>query len=63
MKFELPQLTYDISALEPYISRKTLEFHHEKHHQAYIENLNNLISGTKFEKTDIETIIKVTEEL
>lgn len=61
MKFELPGLPYEIDALEPYISKKTLEFHHGKHHQAYITNLNNLITGTKFESTDIETIIKVAE--
>jgi Fe-Mn family superoxide dismutase len=57
MKFELPKLPYEINALEPFISGKTMEFHHGKHHQAYITNLNNLIQGTKFENADIETII------
>jgi superoxide dismutase, Fe-Mn family len=61
MKFELPQMPFEINDLEPYISRKTLEFHHGKHHQAYITNLNNLITGTKFENTDLETIIKVAD--
>jgi Fe-Mn family superoxide dismutase len=61
MKFELQQLPFEINALEPYISGKTLEFHHGKHHQAYVSNLNNLVSGTKFEKTDLETLIKVTD--
>jgi len=58
MKFELPQLPYALDALEPHISQKTLEFHHGKHHQAYVNNLNNLIPGTEFENADLETIIK-----
>ena len=61
MKFELSQLPFEMNALEPYISEKTLDFHYHKHHQAYITNLNILISGTKFENTDLETIIKVAE--
>ena len=61
MKFELPKLPYELNALEPYISKKTLEFHYGKHHQAYVTNLNNLITGTKFENSDLETIIKVSE--
>ncbi len=58
MKFELPPLPYALDALEPHISQKTLEFHHGKHHQAYVNNLNNLIPGTEFENADLETIIK-----
>ena len=58
MKFELPSLPYAIDALEPHISQRTLEFHHGKHHQAYVNNLNNLIPGTEFENADLETIIK-----
>jgi len=58
MKFELPKLPYEINALEPFISAKTLGFHHGKHHQAYITNLNNLVQGTKYENADLETIIK-----
>ena len=58
MKFELPPLPYAIDALEPHISQRTLEFHHGKHHQAYVNNLNNLIPGTEFENADLETIIK-----
>jgi Fe-Mn family superoxide dismutase len=61
MKFGLPQLPFDINALEPHISGKTLEFHHGKHHQAYVTNLNKLIKGTKFENKDFETIIKVAD--
>ena len=58
MKFELPPLPYALDALEPHISKKTLEFHYGKHHQAYVNNLNKLVPGTEFEDADLETIIK-----
>jgi superoxide dismutase, Fe-Mn family len=61
MSFTLPALPYAIDALEPFISAKTLEFHHGKHHQAYVTNLNNLIIGTPFENAGLETIIKKSE--
>ncbi len=58
MKFELPPLPYALDALEPHISQKTLEFHYGKHHQAYVNNLNNLIPGSAFEDADLEKIVK-----
>lgn len=58
MKYELPALPYALDALAPRISKETLEFHWGKHHQAYVNNLNNLIPGTKFENADLETIIR-----
>ncbi|MFA6923690.1 MAG: superoxide dismutase [Bacteroidales bacterium] len=61
MKFELPKLPYEMNALEPFISKKTLEFHYGKHHQTYVSNLNNLISETRFESMELETIIKESE--
>jgi superoxide dismutase, Fe-Mn family len=61
MKFELSELHYDLDALEPYISKKTLEFHHRKHHQAYVSNLNSLIARTKFKDLDLETIVRVAD--
>ncbi|HEY4787188.1 MAG TPA: Fe-Mn family superoxide dismutase [Bacteroidales bacterium] len=61
MSFELPKLPYAMNALEPHISQKTLEFHYGKHHQAYVNNLNNLVKGTKFESASLETIIKEAE--
>lgn len=61
MNFELPKLPYALDALEPVISKTTLEFHYGKHHQAYITNLNNLIKGTEFENADLETIVKKSE--
>lgn len=57
MPFELPKLPYAYDALEPVISKQTLEFHHDKHHAAYVNNLNNLIQGTEFEDADIVDII------
>lgn len=58
MSFELPKLPYALNALEPVISQKTFEFHYGKHHQAYVNNLNNLVPGTKFENATLETIIR-----
>lgn len=57
MAFELPQLPYEKNALEPYISKETLEFHYGKHHQTYVTNLNNLVKGTEFESMSLEEII------
>jgi Fe-Mn family superoxide dismutase len=57
MAIELPGLPYAYDALEPVISKNTLEFHHDKHHAAYVNNLNNLIKGTEFENSDIVDII------
>ncbi|HBH74823.1 MAG TPA: superoxide dismutase [Fe], partial [Synechococcales bacterium UBA10510] len=57
MAHTLPALPYDLDALEPHISRATLEFHHGKHHAAYVTNLNNLISGTELENSGLEEII------
>jgi Fe-Mn family superoxide dismutase len=58
MAFELPKLPYSLDALEPFISKNTLEFHYGKHHQAYVTNLNNLIPGTAFENATLEDIIR-----
>ena len=57
MSFELPKLPYAKNALEPYISEKTLEYHYGKHHQAYVNNVNNLIKGTEFENATLEEMI------
>ncbi|MCD7899617.1 MAG: superoxide dismutase [Fe] [Bacteroides sp.] len=61
MKFELPQLPYSIDALAPRISQQTLEFHWGKHHQTYVNNLNNLVPGTQFENANLETMIREAE--
>ncbi len=58
MIHELPKLPYELNALEPYISQRTMEFHYGKHHQAYVTNLNKLIAGTEFENKSLEDIIR-----
>ncbi len=61
MKFELPPLPYAPEALEPVISAQTISFHYGKHHQAYVNNLNNLITGTRFENASLEEIVMQSE--
>ena len=58
MPFVLPPLPYEMDALQPHISRETLEYHYGKHHQAYVTNLNNLVAGTDLENKPLEEIIK-----
>ncbi|MDR3477807.1 MAG: Fe-Mn family superoxide dismutase [Gammaproteobacteria bacterium] len=57
-KHELPKLPYAMDALQPYISKETLEYHYGKHHKAYVDNLNKLIVGTEFEDMSLEDTIK-----
>lgn len=57
MKYNQPQLPYAADALEPAISRRTVDFHYGKHEKAYIDNLNNLIEGTEFADLPLEEII------
>lgn len=57
MPFELPKLPYDHAALEPAISRRTLEFHHDKHHKTYVETLNTLLDGKPLAKKNLERVI------
>ncbi len=56
--FTLPDLPYGKESLSPVLSKETLDYHHDKHHMAYVTNLNNLIKGTEFENADLETIIR-----
>ena len=58
MAFELPNLPYAYDALAPHISKETLEVHHDKHHAAYVNKLNELTKGTPHEKESLEQIIK-----
>lgn len=62
MAFTLPPLPYDMSALEPHISARTLEFHYGKHHQAYVNNLNKLIEGTPLADKTLEEIIMASAQ-
>ena len=57
MSFELPKLPYAFDALEPHIDAKTMEIHHDKHHQGYTNNLNDAIKGTDMEGKTIENIL------
>lgn len=58
MTHKLPELPFAMDALQPHISKETLEYHYGKHHNAYVTNLNNLIPGTEFEDIELEDIIK-----
>ena len=60
MAFELPPLPYPKNALEPHTSANTLDFHHGKHHQAYVTNLNKLVKDTPMASQSLEEIIKAT---
>ncbi len=57
MAHQLPELPYSLDALEPHISRQTLEFHHGKHHAAYVTNLNKAIEGSELEAKSLEEVI------
>jgi len=57
MPYELPPLPYDHNALEPTIDARTMEIHHGKHHQAYVDNLNKAIDGTEWDNRPIEQLL------
>ena len=59
----LPTLTYDYSALEPHIDAKTMEIHHSKHHQAYVDKTNAALEGTEFADKSIEEIISNLDQI
>lgn len=58
MAFTLPALPYAHDALEPHIDKQTMEIHHGKHHQAYVDNLNKAIAGTEHENKSLEELVK-----
>jgi len=58
MTFTLPELPYAYDALQPYMSAETLEYHHDKHHNTYVEKSNDLIQGTGLEGKSIEEVVK-----
>lgn len=60
-QFTLPVLPYETNALSPAISQSTIDFHYGKHLQTYINNLNNLIAGTSFENSELETIVRESD--
>ena len=58
MAFELPPLPYDYEALQPYMSKETLEYHHDKHHKAYVDNGNKLAAEAGMDKLSLEEVVK-----
>jgi superoxide dismutase, Fe-Mn family len=58
MAYTLPALPYAYDALEPYFDARTMEIHHTKHHQAYINNANGALAGTEFESMSVEDLLK-----
>src|SRR5208283_4729607 len=58
MSLTLPDLPFAENALEPYLSARTLEFHHDKHHKAYVDNGNKLLAGSGLEGKSLEEIVK-----
>jgi superoxide dismutase, Fe-Mn family len=63
MAFVLPPLPYDYSALEPHIDTQTMQLHHDKHHAAYVTNLNNAVQGTQFENMNVEELMRRINEV
>jgi Fe-Mn family superoxide dismutase len=63
MPFTLPDLPYDYAALEPTIDARTMEIHHTKHHQAYIDNANKALAGTEWEHASVETVLSSIDAL
>jgi len=60
MAFELPSLPYGYDALQPFISKETLEYHHDKHHKAYVEAANKLLTETALENKSLEDVIRTS---
>src|SRR5882757_7134317 len=63
MPYELPPLPYDFDALEPTIDAKTMEIHHDKHHQAYVTNLNAALEGTDWADKPVEDVIANLDQI
>jgi Fe-Mn family superoxide dismutase len=63
MPFDLPPLPYDYAALEPHIDEQTMRIHHDKHHQAYIDNANKALDGTEWADSPVEEVLASLDEL
>src|ERR1044072_3439809 len=57
MAFEVPPLPYDYNALEPHIDEQTMRIHHDKHHQAYVDNANKALEGTEWANSSVESVL------
>jgi len=63
MPFEVPPLPYDYGALEPHIDEQTMRVHHDKHHQAYVDNANKALDGTEWEDRPVEEVLQSLDSL
>ena len=63
MPFELPPLPYDYAALEPHIDEQTMRLHHDKHHQAYVDNANKALAGTEWEDNSVESVLAALDTM
>src|SRR4051794_7003990 len=63
MAFEVPPLPYDYDALEPHIDEQTMRVHHDKHHQAYVDNANAALEGTEWAETDVDEVLRNLDQL
>jgi superoxide dismutase, Fe-Mn family len=63
MPFELPPLPYDYTALEPHIDEQTMRLHHDKHHQAYVDNANKALAGTEWEDSSVESALAALDAM
>ena len=63
MPYEVPALPYAYDALEPHVDKATMEFHHDKHHQAYVDKANGALEGTEFEGKDVKEVLESLSSL
>jgi superoxide dismutase, Fe-Mn family len=63
MPFTLPELPYDYAALEPHIDEQTMRIHHDKHHQAYVDNANKALEGTEWANNSVESVLASLDAL
>ncbi len=63
MAYSVPDLPYDYNALEPHIDERTMQIHHDKHHQAYVDKANAALEGTEWADKDVEEVLKNLDSL